>query len=248
MPDVESMNHEDFAGTYPALALTPAASSSDVLTACELGRPDLVVVMETMPEFVVEDMAAVVREIAGFSRHVPILVMRRKSKLEQKPFFLPQGVNDLVTGSFNRDSLVKLLRWWYPLEFPDENATREILRDIDRARTMDDRIIEDLKTLDPDNEGLLDQLLTAFIDDVEKNMCDLQQALIDEFPEDVDCLAHAIRGSTSNLGARRMAEICTTMMDESREGSLKGLDTLFPELRAEFDRSQIYLKHRLVAR
>jgi len=246
MPDVESMNYEDFAGDNPALSLTPVASSSDVLTACELGRPDLVLVTETVPEIMVKDMAVVVREVAGFSRHVPILVMKGKGVYDREAVVLPTGVNDLVPGSFNRELLVRLLRWWYPLEFPDESAIRETLHNIDRAKTMDDSIIEDLKTLDPDNEGLLDQLLAAFVDDVEKNMCDLQQALLDESPEDVDALAHAIRGSTSNLGARRMAEICTVMMDESREGSLKGLDTLFPELRAEFDRAQIYLKRRLV--
>ncbi|GEM_PF-2758270 len=248
LPDVELMNYEDFSGNDPAFSLTPAASASDVLTACELGQPDLVVAMETVPEFIVTDMAAAVREVAGFSRHVPILAVQGKNIPERIATFRATGINGLIPGSFNKELLVKLLRWWYPLEFQKEDEIRETLRNIDDAKTMDDRIIEDLKTLDPDSEGLLEQLLASFTNDVEKNMCDLQQALLDESPDDVDRFAHAIRGSTSNLGAKRMAEICTTMMDESREGSLSGLDALYPELRAEFDRTRIYLAHRLIAR
>ncbi|MHC8386162.1 Hpt domain-containing protein [Pseudomonas sp. LB3P14] len=74
-------------------------------------------------------------------------------------------------------------------------------------------------------------LLDTFIADSEERLCTLRNA------EDAALLmnaAHSFKGSSSNMGAIRLAELCNELEQLAKQKSLAGIEKLVGEIAGEF--------------
>lgn len=85
--------------------------------------------------------------------------------------------------------------------------------------------------------------LDTFYVDFEKKEQELQSALEANQLDTVAKLAHALKGSSSNLGATGIANLCQTLEAASKAGNLAESKTanthlleLYPTVKAEFKR------------
>lgn len=73
---------------------------------------------------------------------------------------------------------------------------------------MDKEAIAMIRNLDVGDEGLLAELVELFLTNAEINLTRLRDAVRDGDEATVRDIAHSLKGSSANIGARRMARLC----------------------------------------
>lgn len=101
---------------------------------------------------------------------------------------------------------------------------------------MNDQVHIDTATLDMLQDILDDGfagLLDTYIDDSNQKIESLKEGLNEADSDKVRRSAHSLKGSSSNLGANPMAELCLCVEQRARDGSLDGLDDIVVQIEAE---------------
>ncbi|AWM90989.1 histidine kinase [Pseudomonas sp. 31-12] len=80
-------------------------------------------------------------------------------------------------------------------------------------------------------EGEYPMLLDTFIADSEERLRVLRKA---EDAAQLMNAAHSFKGSSSNMGAVRLAELCSELERRAKEKSLTGIEALVGEIDGEF--------------
>lgn len=75
-------------------------------------------------------------------------------------------------------------------------------------------------------------LLDTFLADSEDRLSLLRKAGGDA--KSLEEAAHSFKGSCSNMGALRLAELCNELEQRSKKGSLEGIEKLIGEIDGEF--------------
>lgn len=81
-------------------------------------------------------------------------------------------------------------------------------------------------------------LLQSFLTDSRQRIDAIAAAIAAADAEALRRAAHSFKGSTSNMGAQRLAELCRQLEDIGRNGSIDGAAVLLAPLRVEFDSVQ----------
>ncbi|VVO20258.1 Hpt domain-containing protein [Pseudomonas fluorescens] len=75
------------------------------------------------------------------------------------------------------------------------------------------------------------ELLDTFLADAEERLCILRQA---EDAAQLMNAAHSFKGSSSNMGAIRLAELCHELEQRAKNKNLSGVEKLVGEIDGEF--------------
>jgi HPt (histidine-containing phosphotransfer) domain-containing protein len=81
-------------------------------------------------------------------------------------------------------------------------------------------------------------LLRAFITDSDQRMAAIDDALRTADAEQLRRAAHSLKGSTGNMGAEQMAELCRQLEELARSDATQNGAVLLEQLRAEFAQVQ----------
>ncbi len=74
-------------------------------------------------------------------------------------------------------------------------------------------------------------LLDTFLQDSETRLTQLHGT---QDPDQLLSAAHSFKGSSSNMGARRLAELCSELEQRAKQKSLAGIEQLVGEIDGEF--------------
>ena len=86
------------------------------------------------------------------------------------------------------------------------------------------------------------EILEDFLADTVAQLTALRQAVSANDPVLMDQAAHALKASSSNVAAARMAELCLTLQVMGRSGNLAGAVEQIQQLENEFDKvSQVFV-------
>lgn len=88
-------------------------------------------------------------------------------------------------------------------------------------------------------------LLMVFMRDSRAKLDSIRTGLAEADTDAVRSSAHTLKGSSANLGANPLAELCLTAEQQAREGNLDGLDELFARIEAEYQCVAAILEKRL---
>ncbi|WP_434604973.1 Hpt domain-containing protein [Pseudomonas sp. R1-7] len=88
-----------------------------------------------------------------------------------------------------------------------------------------------LSTLKEVMEDGYPELLDTFLKDSEARLRVLHEETDAEM---LSATAHSFKGSSSNMGAIRLAELCGELEQRAREPSLRGIESLVNEIDSEF--------------
>ena len=112
---------------------------------------------------------------------------------------------------------------------------------------MSDAITLDLETLDM-LEGVMGDdfqvLLSTFEEDSQQNLCHIREAI---GLGDADALrraAHSQKGSSGNLGAPRLSELCASLEAQAAAGDLSQARELEAQINSEMDKVREALQQR----
>ena len=79
-------------------------------------------------------------------------------------------------------------------------------------------------------------LLDVFLKDSEQRVTQLRQSIDGPTP-DLQALsldAHSFKGSTANMGALQLSELCRQLEDQTRLGKREGIEQLIAQIHSEY--------------
>ncbi|MCC6174583.1 MAG: Hpt domain-containing protein [Chloroflexi bacterium] len=118
----------------------------------------------------------------------------------------------------------------------------DVSPNVDNAQPVDLAPVLDRQALamlrDPDFGGdpeFLADLIDVFFADTPPRLEALSAAVATASPTELARAAHALKGSTGNLGIRRMQELCAEIERLGRHGSTDGAASKVARLRREYE-------------
>jgi two-component system, sensor histidine kinase and response regulator len=103
------------------------------------------------------------------------------------------------------------------------------------SKTVSPPAIARLRELgEPNGPDLLGELIGMYLADAPRFMTELRQAVAASDCRSVMDTAHKLKGSSANLGAERLEEICRELEQIARAGALEGAEGLLEKMNREF--------------
>lgn len=97
---------------------------------------------------------------------------------------------------------------------------------------LDVTVLKELSSID---EGIVADLVHAFISDVPLRLAALRAAIAATSGNDILREAHGLKGGACAVGAARMAELCAVIEDDARAGRYADATMRAGRLQAEFE-------------
>jgi HPt (histidine-containing phosphotransfer) domain-containing protein len=152
---------------------------------------------------------------------------------------LAAGMDDYVAKPVKAEELGEILQRWLSSEEPANGAEDEAIptsENGDKERALDPAVLESLAELDQDGEsGIVAELAGMFLEDAESRLETLRKAVSEDDANSVRDAAHALKGSSGNLGAWQIQEVCSELQEIGESGNLDRTSELLEQLAAALD-------------
>ncbi|MBW3614103.1 MAG: response regulator [Actinobacteria bacterium] len=191
-----------------------------------------------MPEMDGYEATRLIRQLDGERARVPIIAMTAGAMREDEERCLAAGMDDYVTKPVDVGRLDAALgRWLRPQAStqspPAASEARGAGADPEPVR-FDDAVLAALQ--DSEDEQFFAEVVMLFIDTARDRIAQLWKALSSGDMPAATLAAHSLRGSSAEVGATAMAELCLGIERSAAEEDLSGAAEPLPLLEAEFAR------------
>lgn len=103
------------------------------------------------------------------------------------------------------------------------------------TQILDPSAIESLRSLSPDTDGsFLRELIEIYLQDTPERLAELEAALAKGDAHALMRAAHTIKGSSSNFGATRLAQLAHEIELHGKAGNCPAATPVLPGLKSEY--------------
>jgi two-component system sensor histidine kinase/response regulator len=210
--------------------LTGAGYSVDVVLNGALavqavaGEPYDAILMDcAMPELNGYEATAAIRALKSAGRLTPIIAVTGGTRQEDRDFCLTHGMDSYLAKPVSKDALLAMVAIFVKRATAMTTLPESVRHDSADEPTLDRAIIDELLLLgETAGENFLADLVTQFVHDTKPLLIKLGAALkVGDAPA-VGFIAHSIKGSSIQLGGRRVALSCHRLEERATSGSLSG--------------------------
>jgi len=174
------------------------------------------------------------REAAGGGPGTPIIAMTANAMQGDREEALAAGMDDYVSKPVKLDELEAVLKRWVSSP-PESTPTMAHPTDsVDTQSPIDRDALENLRELG--GPELLSELVEMFTHDAHTGLTALRKALEWGDADSVWQLAHSLKGSSGNLGAARVSNVCEELQRAGAAGRLEAVASLLEQLETEVER------------
>ncbi len=188
-----------------------------------------------------EATAEIRRREEGTDRRTPIIAMTANAMEGDREKTLEAGMDDYVPKPVKPEQLGRVLARWVSRDEKKDEAPAGALGVVgngsgpqEEQDPLDRAVVESLRELGGDE--MLSELTEVFLEDTSSGLAALKEASETGDAEAIERVAHTLKGSAGNMGAKRMAAICSELQDAGESGDLSGASELLVGLKAEFER------------
>ena len=210
-----------------------AGNGREAVEALRARHFDLVLMDCNMPEMDGYEATAHIRnDDDSRGRHTPIVAMTANTQHGDTEKCLAVGMDDYLAKPITLAELRKTLRRWLePADEPAAPPAKIAETPQPENGPLDMQVFTRLRnTLG----SSLHLALAPFLEDTAKYLEQMEQALAASDAKRVHWVAHAIKGSSANLGATELSQLAKTAEDHARSGDLVEVAPLLPLLHAAF--------------
>lgn len=152
---------------------------------------------------------------------------------------LEAGMDDYVPKPVKPKELDAVLKRW--ILRPEEVVTTLSEAGSESGESggdpIDRLVLASLRELQGEGEPeILSELIELFLDEVPQQLGALREAVEKDDAPSVERIAHTLKGSSGNMGATRMVQICAELQDVGASANLSGTPELLKRLEEEFGR------------
>jgi two-component system, sensor histidine kinase and response regulator len=189
-----------------------------------------------MPEMDGYEATRRIREREGAAKRTPVIAMTANALEGEREEALSSGMDDYVVKPVKAEELDRVLGRWTSRDdraSGAEGAAGD--RDApDAAPPLDPAVLETLRSLQEEGEpDLLTELAGMFLDDAALQLEGLREAIGEADAQRVRSISHALKGSSGNMGATRVSEVCAELEMAGESGDLAPAPGLLERLEEE---------------
>jgi signal transduction histidine kinase/ligand-binding sensor domain-containing protein/CheY-like chemotaxis protein len=153
---------------------------------------------------------------------------------------LAAGMDDYIAKPIRAASLESALKRCRQIDMVSDEQTMD---------ASEDDLISDRLSMLREEAGadLVGELIGIYIEDTLPRIAALREAVEQTDANVVREMAHALKGSSANMGASRLAGLCSELEKLGREGRVEGAAALVTRLETEFERTRQHMQCELPA-
>jgi len=188
------------------------------------------------------------REVGG-TRRTPIIALTAHALAGEREKCLAAGMDDYVAKPVRPEDLYAALARW----IAGVAAASEAPPVVDKTPAPADDAIDPAaldnlqKMRRPGGPDLLGKVIELFLTDTPPRLAALRDTATHGSAQDVARMAHTLKGSSANLGARRLVALCAELETLGQAEILDNAASLLGKLEAEFERVRNSLQTRVKA-
>ena len=219
-----------------------AANGLEAIEALSRIRYAVVLMDVQMPEMDGYEATAEIRRREESERHTPIIAMTANAMQGDREQALEVGMDDYVPKPVKPEELEAVLERWVSKADEDEATVSAPLdgsatREDSEEDPLDRSVLASLRELQEEGApDILNELIELFIDGVPPQLVALREAVEAGDAHSVERIAHTLKGSCGNMGARRMEALCAELEEIGRCEDLAAGPERISRLEEEFGR------------
>ncbi|AFZ43253.1 multi-sensor hybrid histidine kinase [Halothece sp. PCC 7418] len=213
------------------------ANGLEVLEALRRQSYDVILMDVQMPELDGISTTRLIREHNDNSDYPWIIAMTANAVGEAKQAGLEAGMNEYLTKPVKLDQLSRVLQQ----VCQNQNAVASDASESDvNLPLIDEQIFCNLEEIMDDHEEML-ELIDSFLEDSEALMSAIAQAYQNHNIQQLQQQAHALKGSSANLGLSALSEVCREI---DRHGKAQQLPSasLMEQLQTTYQETAVALQ------
>ena len=192
-----------------------AANGLEVLEALKRRPYDLVLMDCQMPEMDGFQATAGIRKTEeGMQDHLPVVAMTANALQGDREKCIAAGMDGYISKPVRLEKLAETMAAW---DVPLSASTLKYLREL----------------AGPETPEFMDELLATYLRDVPARMEAIRKAAGSRDAKALRQAAHALKGSSGNVGAQRLRKLCLLLEQLGANGTLDGAAELLSALEKE---------------
>jgi signal transduction histidine kinase/DNA-binding response OmpR family regulator/HPt (histidine-containing phosphotransfer) domain-containing protein/PAS domain-containing protein len=212
-----------------------------------LHHPELLalVLMDTqMPEMDGLEATRIIRQAEAISKvHIPIIGLTASTLSEDLDACLSAGMDAALTKPVNLDQLQSAIEHWRLIDVPSHAAIDQDSRE-NSASPVDHTILEEIRSLQgEDAPNLLVELIDAYLINSRQLIERIHRSLANQDQPELRKAVHSLKGSSGNLGALKLGELCSEIQAHVEAGNLDAVRNRLPVMLSEYESVLIALKN-----
>jgi signal transduction histidine kinase/DNA-binding response OmpR family regulator len=215
--------------------VTGAANGLKALAAFDSSEFDMILMDCHMPEMDgFEATAAIRAREAGKSSHTPIIALTANAISGDRETCLRAGMDDYISKPVSRKAIQMMLERWHGTRNRNEadNASPPVRDDI----KLCDKAIDMLRSLeDAENLGILQRVMSMFLDSTPDLLEALRRGAEDRNPETIRNAAHTLKSASAVVGAMSLSARCGRLETLAREASADVVMTMVDEIIMDYE-------------
>jgi PAS domain S-box-containing protein len=211
-------------------SVVAAENGRQALEILERQTVDIVLMDVQMPEMDgLEAMAAIREKEKTTGAHLPIIALTAHAMKGDRERCLAAGADGYVTKPIHTQELFAAIDRF---KSPNQIQSSQPANSTPPSPAASFDMAAALQRVEGDRD-LLDEIMRIFMDECPRMIADLHQAFDAGDLSKVECSAHTLKGSASNLGATVVSESAAEMEAKSRAGDLPGAKAVRTRLEHE---------------
>jgi hypothetical protein len=162
-----------------------------------------------------------------------VIAMTAAAMQGDREVCIEAGMDDYITKPIRPDTVATTLERWMLAEYvhpkPPDQSESAPAADI----VIDPERFEMLRELDGGDGQLLSEIVNEYVADSSRSLDTLREAIAEGDPQAAEREAHTLKGSSANLGAVRVADICAQLEALGRARALGRAPDLVESVTAE---------------
>jgi CheY-like chemotaxis protein/HPt (histidine-containing phosphotransfer) domain-containing protein len=213
------------------------------------GEPYDAILMDCeMPELNGYQATAAIRALKSAGRLTPIIAVTAGTRQEDHDFCLTHGMDGYLAKPVSKDALLSLVAVVTKAATEERAPLAPVRHDSVDEPLLDQAVIDELRLLGAAEANVLADLVAQFVHDTQALLVQLGEALEVGNAQAVGRIAHSIKGSSIQLGGRRLAFSCRRLENKAKSGSLSdGHDDLH-NIEVEYEALCRALRHQISIR
>ena len=211
---------------------------------------DLVLMDCQMPEMDGFEATRKIRSLEGERRHVPIIAMTANVQKGDSERCLAAGMDGYLPKPLKIATLSETLSKWLPVaelgsqpaaETGSETGTAT-QSELQASEAVDRHALVELRE---NLGGAFTKMIDFYLEDTPGHLDAIKEAIVADDSNRLQDRAHSVKGSSRNLGANQLADLCKHLEDIGRARSTEGAETHIAAVFAEFGRVRAALRGEL---
>ena len=233
---------------HMGVVVSLATNGRQAISACTDQDYDAVLIDSQMPGMDGNEATSIIREMEGSNKHTPIIALTANAMLPDREKAFEAGVDDYLTKPVFLEDLEAALSRVLVSDadspvFVVSSSLRATMFETEAA--FDTNIVEELRRISgSDSKDLFTEMVSQFLDHTPDSLTELNRTAVDGDVAAVKQQAHKLLGLCRQIGAQRMAVVCSELDSAEDDMRTKAMLDYLTILSSEFDAARKELNEK----